>query len=51
MDRIIREAIEIEVHPENTNREGVFYVSKSWKPLICSLKSPQDMTPDPQGYT
>jgi hypothetical protein len=49
MDCIIREAIEIELHYENIHREGGFYLSKSWKPLICSLKRPRDMTPDPQG--
>jgi hypothetical protein len=40
MDRIIRKAIEIELHPNNMNREVVFCLSKSWKPLICSLKKP-----------
>jgi hypothetical protein len=37
MDRIVREAIEIELHPNNMSREVGFYLSKSWKPLICSL--------------
>jgi hypothetical protein len=40
MDRIVREAIEIELHPNNINREVSFCVSKSWKPLLCSLKKP-----------
>jgi hypothetical protein len=38
MDRIVREAIEIELHPYSTNREGGFCLSKSWKPLIGFLK-------------
>jgi hypothetical protein len=38
MDRIVREAIEIELHPYNINREGRFCLSKSWKPHIGSLK-------------
>jgi hypothetical protein len=38
MDRIFREAIEIELHPYNIKREGGFCLSKSWKPLIGSLK-------------
>jgi hypothetical protein len=38
MDRIVREAIEIELHPYNINREGDFCLSKSWKPLSGSLK-------------
>jgi hypothetical protein len=37
--RISREAIEIELYPYNINREGGFCLSKSWKPIIGSLKS------------
>jgi hypothetical protein len=38
MDRIVREAIEIEIHPFNINTESGFCLSKSWKPFIGSLK-------------
>jgi hypothetical protein len=38
MDRNVGEAIKIELHPYNINREGGFCLSKSWKPLIGSLK-------------
>jgi hypothetical protein len=38
IDRIVREATEIELHPYNINREGGFCLSKSWRPLISSLK-------------
>jgi hypothetical protein len=38
MDRVVKEAIGIELHPYNINREGGFCLSKSWKPLIGSFK-------------
>ena len=38
MDRLIREVIEIEMHPNNVNRVGVFNFSKSWRPLLHKLK-------------
>jgi hypothetical protein len=38
MDRIVTDAIEIELHPHNINREGGFCLSISRKSLIGSLK-------------
>jgi hypothetical protein len=38
IDCIVREVIESELHPYNSNREGGFCLSKSWKSLIDSLK-------------
>ena len=37
-DRLIREVIEIELHPNNMNRDGGFNLSKSSKPLLQKLK-------------
>jgi hypothetical protein len=42
MNRLIREAIEIEMHPNNINRVGVFNLSKSGKPLLHNLKKKRE---------
>jgi hypothetical protein len=38
MDQISREATEIELQPNNTNKENSFFLSQAWKPLIHDLK-------------
>ena len=38
MDRLFREAIKIEMHPNNINRDGGFNLIRSWKPQLHKLK-------------
>ncbi|KAL1130326.1 hypothetical protein AAG570_013264 [Ranatra chinensis] len=43
-NRIVREAIEIEKSRENFNREDEFQLSRTWKPLLSTLK-PREIHP------
>jgi hypothetical protein len=41
-DRILREVIEIEMHPNNMNKEDGLILSTAWKPLLHILKEKWD---------
>jgi hypothetical protein len=38
MDRLVKEAIEIRLHPNNFNRDGGFNLSRAWQSVTNMLK-------------
>jgi hypothetical protein len=38
MDRLVKEATEIKLHPDNINREEGFKLSKAWNPSSSILR-------------
>jgi hypothetical protein len=41
MDRIIKEAIEIKLHPDNINRDGGYILSRAWQPVLRQIGTSQ----------
>jgi predicted GIY-YIG superfamily endonuclease len=37
MDHIIKEAIEIKLHPDNINRDGGYILSRAWQPVLRQI--------------
>jgi hypothetical protein len=49
MDRLVREAIEIRLHPDNFNRDDGFNLSHAWRPIIKMLQLPNGAPMANQG--
>jgi hypothetical protein len=42
MDRLVKEAIEIRLHPDNCNRADGLNLSHTWRPVIKMFQRPRD---------
>ncbi|GFG28475.1 hypothetical protein Cfor_11369 [Coptotermes formosanus] len=39
VDRLVKEAIEIKLHPNNINRDSRFMLIRVWQPLLEQIKN------------
>jgi hypothetical protein len=49
MDRLVKEAIEIRLHPDNFNRDNGFILSHAWHPLINQLHKARQVKQHPES--
>jgi hypothetical protein len=49
MDHLVKEAIEIRLHPDNFNRDDGFNLSHTWRPVIKMLQRPRNAPMAKQG--
>jgi hypothetical protein len=49
MDRLVKEAIEIRLHPNSFNRDDGFNLSHTWHPIIKMLQLPRSAPMAKQG--
>jgi hypothetical protein len=49
MDRLVKEAIEIRLHPDNFNRDNGFILSHAWYPLINQLHKARQVKQHPES--
>jgi hypothetical protein len=51
LDRLIMEAIEVNLHPNNINREDGLILCGAWKPIIRLLKENSNCPSQPLNHT
>jgi hypothetical protein len=51
LDRLIMEAIEVNLHPNNINKEDGLILSGAWKPIIRLVQENGDSPPLPLNPT
>jgi hypothetical protein len=51
LDCLIMEAIEVDLHPNNINREDGLIISGAWKPIIRLMKEKSNSPSLPLNHT